>query len=167
MDKETMGTVISVKKQWWLKINTKPVRMHALDGAIFPHIIKVQYTVDGKTYVKRKWIGANSQPPAEGSSVTVLYCGNNPNKANVLTDANYQKDAILLKDKQESENQTHYMPIGMCLGMSLGMAIGAAMDNIPIGMCFGLGIGMCFGSALDNAKKAEKEEPEAQDKEEA
>ena len=69
--------------------------------------------------------------------------------------------------KKDSENKVQYMPIGLCLGMSLGMAIGAAMDNIPIGMCFGLGIGMCFGSALDNAKKAEKEEPEAQDKEEA
>ena len=160
MDKETMGTVISVKKQWWLKINTKPVRMHALDGAIFPHIIKVQYTVDGKTYIKRKWIGANSQPPAEGSSVTVLYCGNNPNKANVLTDANYQKDAILLKDKQESENQTYYMPIGMCLGMSVGTALGAATDNLALYMCIGLSVGMCIGVLIDakNRKASQKDE---------
>ena len=160
MDKETMGTVISVKKQWWLKINTKPVRTHALDGAIFPHIIKVQYTVDGKTYIKRKWIGANSQPPAEGSSVTVLYCGNNPNKANVLTDADYQKDAILLKDKQESENQTHYMPIGMCLGMSVGTAVGAALDNMALYMCIGLSIGMCIGVLIDakNRKASQKDE---------
>ena len=160
MDKETMGTVISVKKQWWLKINTKPVRTHALDGAIFPHIIKVQYTVDGKTYIKRKWIGANSQPPAEGSSVTVLYCGNNPNKANVLTDANYQKDAILLKDKQESENQTHCMPIGMCLGMSVGTALGAALDNMALYMCIGLSIGMCIGVLIDakNRKASQKDE---------
>ena len=160
MDKETMGTVISVKKQWWLKINTKPVRMHALDGAIFPHIIKVQYTVDGKTYIKRKWIGANSQPPAEGSSVTVLYCGNNPNKANVLTDADYQKDAILLKDKQESENQTHYMPIGMCLGMSVGTALGAATDNLALYMCIGLSVGMCIGVLIDakNRKASQKDE---------
>ena len=160
MDKETMGTVISVKKQWWLKINTKPVRTHALDGAVFPHIIKVQYTVDGKTYIKRKWIGVNSQPPAEGSSVTVLYCGNNPNRANVLTDANYQKDAILLKDKQESENQTHYMPIGMCLGMSVGTALGAALDNMALYMCIGLSIGMCIGVLIDaqNRKASQKDE---------
>ena len=160
MDKETMGTVISVKKQWWLKINTKPVRTHALDGAIFPHIIKVQYTVDGKTYIKRKWIGANCQPPAEGSSVTVLYCGNNPNKANILTDASYQKDAILLKDKQESENQTHYMPIGMCLGMSVGTALGAATDNLALYMCIGLSVGMCIGVLIDakNRKASQKDE---------
>ena len=28
MDKDTVGTVISVAKQWWLKVNTKPVRIH-------------------------------------------------------------------------------------------------------------------------------------------
>ncbi|MSC22058.1 hypothetical protein EAI88_08190 [Eubacterium ramulus] len=27
MEKETMGTVISVTKQWWLKVNRKPVRL--------------------------------------------------------------------------------------------------------------------------------------------
>ncbi len=32
---ETVGTVISVKRQWWLKINTKPVRKDLFDGAIF------------------------------------------------------------------------------------------------------------------------------------
>ena len=160
MDKETMGTVISVKKQWWLKINTKPVRTHALDGAIFPHIIKVQYTVDGKTYIKRKWIGANSQPPVAGSSVTVLYYGNNPNKAKILTDTSYQKDTILLKDKQESENQTHYMPIGMCLGMSVGTALGAALDNMGLYMCVGLSIGMCIGVLIDAKKRQASQEDE-------
>ena len=33
MAKETMGTVISVTKQWWLKVNRKPARVHAMDGA--------------------------------------------------------------------------------------------------------------------------------------
>ena len=53
MHKEIMGVVISVKKQWWLKVNTKPIRMHALDGAVFPHIIKVKYTVNDTEYIKR------------------------------------------------------------------------------------------------------------------
>ena len=48
MEKETMGTVISVTKQWWLKVNRKPVRAHAMDGAAFPHTIKVKYTIDAK-----------------------------------------------------------------------------------------------------------------------
>ena len=84
MDKETTGTVISVAKQWWLKVNTKPVRMHALDGATFPHIIKVQYTVDENTYIKRKWIGAGKSVPAIGSCLTVLYCADKTSKAKVL-----------------------------------------------------------------------------------
>ena len=84
MDKETIGTVRSVAKQWWLKVNTKPIRMGTLDGATFPHIIKVQYAVDGNTYIKRKWLGARNAVPAVGSKLTVLYCANKPSKAKIL-----------------------------------------------------------------------------------
>lgn len=84
MEQETTGTVISVKKQWWLKVNTKPIRMHALDGATFPHIIKIQYTVDGKDYIKRKWIGAGRPVPAVGKTVSVLYSESKPTRAKVL-----------------------------------------------------------------------------------
>ena len=65
-------------------MNTKPVRMGALDGATFPYIIKVQYVVDGKTYTKRKWIGAGKAVPAVGSELTVRYCSNKPSKAKIL-----------------------------------------------------------------------------------
>ena len=84
MDKETTGIVVSAAKQWWFKVNTKPVRVGALDGAAFPHIIKVQYVVDGNTYTRRKWIGAGEAVPAVGSEVTVLYCSNKPGKAKIL-----------------------------------------------------------------------------------
>lgn len=84
MDKETTGTVISVKKQWWLKVNAKRVRLHAMDGAMFPHIIKVEYIVDGQTYMKRKWIGAGYPPPSVGRTVTVLYDENKPSRAKVV-----------------------------------------------------------------------------------
>ncbi len=84
MDKEITGTVVSVAKQWWLKINTKAVRMGPLDGAIFPHIIKVQYVVGENTYTKRKWIGAGKPVPAIGSKLTVLYSTDKPGKARVL-----------------------------------------------------------------------------------
>ena len=84
MDQETIGTVISVAKQWWFKVNTKPVRMGTLDGATFPHIIKVQYVVDGNAYTRRKWIGAGQTVPAVGSEVTVLYCSGRPGKAKIL-----------------------------------------------------------------------------------
>lgn len=84
MDKETTGTVISVAKQWWLKVNTKPVRAHTMDGATFPHIIQVQYVVGEETYTKRKWIGAGKTVPAIGSNLTVLYSADKPSKAKIL-----------------------------------------------------------------------------------
>ena len=166
MDKETMGTVVSVKKQWWLKINTKPVRSGPLDGAIFPHIIKVQYTVDGTTYTKKKWIGANDPVPAVGSSVTVLYCGEKPGKTKILTDASCPKEAVLMKNRQEAETQPHYLPIGMCLGMSIGTAIGVATDHLATGMCIGMSFGVCLGALLDAKKRKETEKASEKDEDE-
>ena len=84
MDKETIGIVLSVAKQWWLKVNTKVVRKGTIDGATFPHIIKVQYVVDGNTYTKRKWIGADEAVPVVGSELTVHYCSEQPSKAEIL-----------------------------------------------------------------------------------
>ena len=84
MDKLTTGTVLTVSKQWWLKVNRKPVRIHALDGAEFPHIMKIEYTADGKVYTKRKWINAGEPVPAVGSSVQVKYDPERPSKAKIL-----------------------------------------------------------------------------------
>ena len=84
MEKEVIGTVISVKRQWWLKVNTKTIRMHALDGATFPYIIKVKYTVNGKDYIKKKWIGPGYPVPNVGSSLMVTYCVEKPTKAKIL-----------------------------------------------------------------------------------
>lgn len=84
MNCQTTGTVIAISKQWWLKVNRKPVRMHALDGAEFPHIIKVQYTVDGTQYTKRKWISAGGPVPSTGSSVTVYYDSDKPSRATII-----------------------------------------------------------------------------------
>lgn len=83
MEKEALGTVISVKKQWWLKINTKSVRLHPLDGAIFPYVIAVKYSVDGKEYLKRKWYGAGLPVPPVGATVTVLYRTDKPTRAKI------------------------------------------------------------------------------------
>ena len=84
MSKEVTGTVISVKRQWWLKINTKPVRKHMWDGAIFPYIIKVRYTVDGQDYIKRKWIRAGHPVPEAGGNATVICCEDAPEKATIV-----------------------------------------------------------------------------------
>ncbi len=84
MRKETTGTVISVSKQWWLKINTKVIRKGPMDGAVFPHIIKVSYIVDGKEYTGKKWISAGTPVPIEGGSVKVVYNDDAPTKAEIL-----------------------------------------------------------------------------------
>ena len=81
---EVRGTVVSVKKQWWLKVNTKSIRMGALDGAKFPHVIKVAYDVDGKTYFKRKWLWINMPVPAVNDTVLVRFDDQNPKKAKVF-----------------------------------------------------------------------------------
>lgn len=84
MDKETVGIVISIKKQWWLKINTKPFRTHALDGTIFPHIITVKYAVDGKEYKKKKWIRAGQPVPELNTNVCVFYDENKLKKCKII-----------------------------------------------------------------------------------
>lgn len=81
---ETTGTVISASRQWWLKVNTKPVRRGTMDGATFPYIIRIQYTVNGTDYIKRKWIGAGQPVPAVGSTVRLSYDDDKPSKVNVL-----------------------------------------------------------------------------------
>jgi len=55
-----------------------------LDGAIFPYIIKVQYTVDGKEYSKIKWINAGQPVPKIGSSLQVSYRSDKPSRAKLL-----------------------------------------------------------------------------------
>jgi hypothetical protein len=84
MDQKVIGTVVSVAKQWWLKINTKAIRMGTMDGAIFPHIITVEYIVEGVSYRKRRWIPARDPVPAVGSKAEVLYSKENPKKAMIL-----------------------------------------------------------------------------------
>ena len=81
MDEQTTGTVIAVSKLWWLKVNSKPARTHALDGASFPHVVKVAYCAGGREYVKRKWVGAGQPVPSVGSEVPVAYSAGKPSKA--------------------------------------------------------------------------------------
>ena len=83
MMQQTTAEVIGVAKQWWLKVNRKPVRMNPLDGAAFPYMIKVQYVVDGITYIKRKWIHAGGHVPPLGSTLTVSYDSDKPKKVRI------------------------------------------------------------------------------------
>lgn len=82
--KETIGTVLTVTAQLWFKVNQKAFRTHPFDGATFPHVIKVTYTVDGTAYTRRKWISAGTRAPIEGSKVTVLYRADKPSRSKIV-----------------------------------------------------------------------------------
>ena len=77
MQKRTVGTIVSAKKQWWLKVNTKAIRKGPLDGATFPYIAKIKYT-------KNKWIGAGCPVPVEGETVQLVYDEAKPGSVKIV-----------------------------------------------------------------------------------
>ena len=77
-DNRVAGRVTGVKRCWWLKVNTKPVRAHALDGAVFPHIISFRYAVEGKEHQGRAYVPATARCPREGESIPVFVDGDDP-----------------------------------------------------------------------------------------
>ena len=77
---KTTGVIISAKTCWWLKINTKAIRVHALDGSVFPQILKVRYTANGEERTKRKLLRPVRAPLSVGTTVKVFYQENSPNK---------------------------------------------------------------------------------------
>lgn len=78
------GTVIDVKKCWWLKVNTKPVRMGTMDGAVFPNIIHFTYQVDGVSYKGSRYVGLSPVYPRKGETLTVFYDPRAPHRCAVL-----------------------------------------------------------------------------------
>ena len=83
MEQTTKGIISSARQLWFIKINTKAVRSNSMDGAIFPSVIKVTYTVNGTDYCKRKFLSAYVRCPNQGESVTVFYQDNKPAKSRI------------------------------------------------------------------------------------
>ena len=77
------GTIQKVTKCWWIKVNTKPVRMHALDGITFPHIMTFTYEVDGIQYKKRKYIGLRADAIGIFGNVDVYYDKDKPSRCEI------------------------------------------------------------------------------------
>jgi len=75
------GIVTDVKKCWWIKVNTKPVRMHAFDGALFPHIITYRYVVCGREYTGKRFIGVYTRCPQQGEHLPVYYREERPDQS--------------------------------------------------------------------------------------
>ena len=74
------GRVTDVKKCWWLKVNTKPVRVSGLDGAVFPNIIHFTYEVDGVSYQGSRYVGLHPSFPRKGEALVVYYDEQNPTR---------------------------------------------------------------------------------------
>lgn len=77
------GVIVDVKRCWWLKVNSKPVRTTAMDGATFPHIVTFTYAVNGQAYKGKRFASPSKQTPSVGQSATVYYDSQNPQKATV------------------------------------------------------------------------------------
>ncbi len=78
--KRTTGTIISAKKQGWLKIHGRPTE----NGAVSPCIVRVRYAAEGKEYVRKKWIGTEYPVTAEGDTVCLAYEEDRPGKIKVV-----------------------------------------------------------------------------------
>ena len=81
---QTEGTVTEVKTCYWFKVNTKPVRTHAGDGAVYPHIIHFTYNVAGQTYTGKRYVQWNKGRPVKGEKLTVYFEKENPSKFAVI-----------------------------------------------------------------------------------
>ena len=74
------GTIIDVKKIWWLKINKKQLRMTPADGATFPYLLKVKYTINNLDYEKKKMVYWGNENINVGEKVIVTYDEEKPSK---------------------------------------------------------------------------------------
>ena len=77
---QTEGTVTKVSTCYWFKVNTKPVRTHAGDGALYPHIIHFTYQVAGQTYAGKRYVQWNERCPVKGEKLRVYFESDNPSK---------------------------------------------------------------------------------------
>lgn len=77
---QALGTVTEVSTCYWFKVNTKPIRRHSWDGAVYPHIIRFSYEVDGKTYSGKCWVPWTVRCPVKGEQITVFYEETDPQK---------------------------------------------------------------------------------------
>lgn len=73
LDRHTVGTVTDVSTCWWFKVNTKPIRRSMWDGAVYPHIVRFSYSVDGVQYSASRFLNWQNSPPAVGQGFRLYY----------------------------------------------------------------------------------------------
>ena len=81
---ETKGIVYKVSTCYWFKVNTKPIRANASDGAVYPHIIHFTYTVDHQEYKGKRYVQWNKRCPYKDEIITVYYEAGKPENYEVI-----------------------------------------------------------------------------------
>ena len=79
----TTGKILKVHKCWWLKVNKSPVRINGLDGTLFPYLMTVSYSVNGKKYKKTKFIGLRENLIGIFGTVDVFYDKDKPSRCTI------------------------------------------------------------------------------------
>ena len=75
---KTVGRVTAVDVCRVIKVNKKAMRMNAMDGSVFPHIISFVYAVDGREYTGKHYVNWDMRCPSEGEKIVVYYDRSNP-----------------------------------------------------------------------------------------
>ena len=81
---ETKGIVYKVSTCYWFKVNTKPIRANASDGAVYPHNIHFTYTVDHQEYKGKRYVQWNKRCPYKDEIITVYYEAGKPENYAVI-----------------------------------------------------------------------------------
>jgi len=79
-ENRTNGKIEKVTKCWWIKVNKKLVRMNTLDGGLFPYLMTVSYTANGRKYKKTKYIGLKEGLIGIYGTVNVYYDKSKPSR---------------------------------------------------------------------------------------
>ena len=79
----TTGKILKLHKCWWLKVNKSPVRINGLDGTLFPYLMTVSYSVNGKKYKKTKFIGLRENLIGIFGTVDVFYDKDKPSRCTI------------------------------------------------------------------------------------
>ena len=79
----TRAEVTGQKTLWWIKINTKAVRIGPSDGAVFPGYIRFTYKVEGIEYKGSRVVSPYIRCPVKGEYITVYYDDSEPAKHTV------------------------------------------------------------------------------------
>lgn len=79
----TIGTITSVKKLYFIKINKKFFRTSLYKDSYFPLLIKIKYVAYNKEYIKKKIIFKNIKLTKD-MKIFIIYNKNNPNIMKLL-----------------------------------------------------------------------------------